>query len=345
MNKHLLTIAFALSTFVLMGEASASPWLLRANEVVISGRYDFQQASSEFLDEGRAQNFPLRGELIASTFEISGRVGLFDDFELQLSIPVKTVAYKSDPVILLPAPEEQEGIDYYQNNVIDLSRNASGVGDVRLSGFYQLVRGRFASSVQLSAKFPTGYDSPAGTFGDQPKSQQDFLENVGTLVSPENVQDDVTLGDGQLDLGLALHAGYAFKSGTFARVMAGYDLRLAGAGDQVVGEFRIGQALGKRVLVSAGASGEYAVQDGDLIGISVAAENPDLPANQYGGTNNLALREVRLDRDSFTVSGGVIVRITNDIEAGINYGRILAGRNLSQVQTVSVSVGVRIPAP
>lgn len=343
MKRVLVSIALVLLT--LPTSANASPWLLRANEVVVQGRYDFQQASREFLEDGEEQVFPLEGEFIASTFETTARVGLFGDFELQLSIPVKVISYKADPVILLPAPEGQEGIDYYQENTLDLSRSVSGVGDIRLAGRYQIFRGRIASSFELQAKLPTGYEGPSGTFGENPKSAEDFVENAGTLVSPENVEDDVTLGDGQLDLRAAILFGVAFPTDTFLRTDLGYDLRLAGAGDQLVGSFRVGQVLGSRVLVSAGVSGEYAVQDGDVIGISVAAEDATLPAEDYLGTENLRLREVRLDRDSFSVSGGVILRITKNVEASLDYGRILTGRNISRVQTVSFAIGVRVPPP
>lgn len=340
-----IAAATLLLAFVLPASAAASPWLLRANEFVVQGRYDFQRATDEFLDEGEAQAFPLDGIYQASTFETTARLGILDDYELELSLPVKVVSYKADPVILLPAPEGSEGIDYYQENVLDLSRTRAGVGDVRLTGRFQIFRGRVASSFELSGKFPTGYDGPSGTFGDNPKDAEDFLANAGTFVSPENIEDDVTLGDGQLDIRGAFLFGVAFPTQTFLRLDAGYELRLAGAGDQVVGGLRMGQVLGKHVLVSVGAYGEKAIQDGDVIGVSVAAQDPNLPAEDYLGTENLALREVRLDRDSLTVSGGVIVRLTSNVEASLDYGRIVAGRNIAEVQTVSFSIGVRVPAP
>lgn len=343
--KQRIALLSLFAAVLLPGTAMASPWLLQANEFVLQGRYDYQQANSEFLDEGRNQRFPLEGEYQASTFETTARIGILGSFELQVSVPVKVVTYKADPIILLPAPEGSEGIDYYQENILDLSRSLSGVGDVRLAGRYQILRGPVASSFELQGKFPTGYDGPSGTFGSNPKDAQDFLANAGTYVSPDNVEDDVTLGDGQLDLRAAILFGVAFPSQTFLRLDAGYDLRLAGAGDQIIGGLRIGQVLGKHVLISGGVNGELAIQDGDVIGVSVAATDPSLPAEDYIGTENLELREVRLDRDSVTVSGGVILRLTSNVEASVDYGRVIVGRNIAEIQTVSFSIGVRVPPP
>jgi hypothetical protein len=337
-------VAIASTAVALCGVAApaqASPWLLREDQVVVSGRFDYQRARREFLDEYRSQLYPLEGKLRATTFDITGRVGIIDEFELELSVPLRVISYTSNPVILLPAPMGATQFDYYQENIIDLSRGVAGVGDIRLSGRYQLWRGAFASSFQLQLKTPTGYAGPAGTFGSQPRDAEDFQDNVGTYVRPENVQDDVTLGDGQVDLGAMMLVGWALPTKTFLRLDAGYLLRLGGAGDQVVGSFRVGQALGSRVLITAGTRMAYSVQDGETIGVSVAAEDPELPAEEYGGTTNLRLREVPLDHDRLSLGMGVIVRIGSSVETYVNYSRIVWGRNISAVETISMGVGVR----
>jgi hypothetical protein len=190
-------------------------------------------------------------------------------------------------------------------------------------------------------KAPAGYDGPSGTFGDRPRNQQDFLDRVGELVRPENVQDDVTLGDGQVDLGLSILFGVSLPSRTFIRVDAGYDLRLGGAGDQILVSVKAGQLLGRRLLLYADTRLAYAWQQGRVIGVSVAAIDPTLPASEYVGLNNLALREVTLDRDWLELAVGGIVKITDNVEINVGYNRTLWGRNTSLVQSVYVTLGVR----
>jgi hypothetical protein len=85
----------------------------------------------------------------------------------------------------------------------------SHLGDIRVSGRWQLFRTSLAGALELRLKTPTGYDAPAGTFGRDRRNAEDFLENVVSYVKPENVSDDVTLGDGQLDIGGAILLGWA----------------------------------------------------------------------------------------------------------------------------------------
>lgn len=106
--------------------------------------------------------------------------------------------------------------------------------------------------------------------------------------------------------------GYALPSRTFFRADLGFNLRLGGAGDQVVGAVRVGQQIGDVLLFYAHLQGAFSVDDGRFIGVSVAAVDPDLPAAQYSGTRNLLLRELRLERDVLEVGGGAILRFTRE---------------------------------
>jgi hypothetical protein len=321
--------------------AFASPWVLPDDVVIVGQRLDYGFADREFLDNSSARAFPLRGQLQTATLDTSARVGMFGNFELELSVPVKLVSYRSDPVILLDQGE-MGTLDDYQENVIDLSQTTAGVGDVRLTGRWQAFRTRyFVGATELQLKTPTGYDGPAGTFGSRPANNEEFLANVGTFVRPENVQDDVTLGDGQVDLSAAFLAGMALPSGLFVRADLGFRLRLQGAGDEVFGGFKLGQAFGNRVILFAGSDVAFNVQDGDIIGVSVAAIDPELPATEYAGLDNLDLREVPLDREFIRVEGGLIVRIRPGVEGVISYGRLVYGRNIAEVQTVSFGVNAR----
>lgn len=342
-GRRALALLLTLATWAALPapEAAASPWTLRQRQVAFVAGYDYQWATREFIEDRQARDFPLRGRYSASTLTLGSRFGLTDRLELEIILPVKLVSYTSDPVVLIPAPPGMEGIDHYQENVIDLSRTAAGIGDIWITGRYSLLRDPLPIALELRLKTPTGYDSPQGTFGDDPATISDFMAQLGTVVSPENVSDDVTLGDGQVDLNLNLLVGASFPSRTFMVAQGGYNLRFGGAGDQVLAQFKIGQAIGQRILAYAGVDFRYAVTQGRRIGVSVAAIDPSLPATEYLGTENLLLREVRLERDALQVAVGGIVRVTEQVELNIGYGRTVWGRNTAATNAVYISLGVR----
>lgn len=325
--------------------ALASPWVLPRGTVVVEGRYDYAVADEEFLDEGSSQAFPLAGRYAASTYTLDVRLGFSDRLEFEIALPIRQVTYTSDPVILLPNPgTEAQAFDFYQENVINLSRSVIGVGDIDLAARYQISPGPIAFATEVRLKTPSGYSPPAGTFGDRPTSRAEFEAQIGELVNPENVEDDVTLGDGQVDLTGSLLLGVGFRTGTFVRLDAGYRARFGGAGHQVVSAFRVGQLVWERVLFLAGVDVQYTVTRGDVIGISVAADDPSLPAAEYIGTDNLVLREVRLERDLYMLPMGVIIRAADNIELNATYMRTLWGRNTAAIQSLAIGVGVRVDA-
>ena len=338
MRNLLGLLLVALVVLTTPTRAAASPWTLRQGEVAVVAAFDYQWARREFLDSYSSRVFPLNGRYTAASMILGARAGFTDRLELEIQIPIKLVSYESDPVILIG--DDMSGIDMLQENVLDLSRTRRGIGDIWITGRYNLLRNPLALAVETRLKTPTGYDPPEGTFGDRPRNSQEFLDNVGTFVTPENISDDVALGDGQVDLQLNFLMGASFRTRTFIRLDAGYNLRVR-AGDQIIGSFKIGQAIGSKILVYADVSGGYTVEDGDVIGVSVAAIDPRLPATEYGGLTNLRLREVRLERDFLSMAVGGIVRITDAVEMNIGYSRVLVGRNTSQVNGVYVSIGVR----
>ncbi|MFT5353292.1 MAG: hypothetical protein ACI9KE_000490 [Polyangiales bacterium] len=337
-------------TFLSPTAAFASPWTLHRGEIAVVAGYDYQFARQEFLEQGERQNFPLEGQYSASTLTLGLRAGFTDRLEFGLQLPLKLVSYTSDPVILLEDPSMgMSSLDFYQENIIDLGQTRQGIGDVWLSGRYNLLRTALAIAIEARIKIPAGYEGPQGTFGNDPATAADFMERVAELVSPENVSDDVALGDGQVDLNLNLLLGTSFRSRTFMRLDAGYNLRL-GAGDQVLGSFKVGQGLGKRVLLYADVRFAYTVTEGEQIGVSVAATDPNLLAADYGGFTNLRLRELRLERDAVDVSFGGIVRIGERSELNVGYARTVWGRNTAAVNAFFIGIGVRTdvaddPAP
>jgi hypothetical protein len=333
-----LAWAALLSVLAPSTPASASPWTLGAGKLMLSSGMNYQFARNEFLDRGGAQPFSLAGAYRGYSLTVGARIGFTDWLELEVQLPFSAVTYQSDPVLLLDGGASST-LDFYQDNVISLSRSTVGVGDLILATRARLTdRGPGAIALEVRVKAPTGYDRPAGTFGDRPTSREEFLADLPRFVRPENVRDDVTLGDGQLDLAAQLHAGYAFSSGTFVRASAGYNRRFGGAGDQVLGSLRAGQRLSARWLLYAGIQAAYSVTAGRVIGISVAAQDPRLPAREYGGLTNLLLREVRLDRDVAEVGGGAILKLAPGMEANLGVQTAIWGRNISQVSSVALTM-------
>lgn len=322
--------------------AAASPWTLGRGQLVVASGLDHQYAEREYL-RGAARAFPLRGSYQSTNYRLALRLGLTDRDEIELSLPFRQVNYESDPVLLLAHDPDSElgAFDYYQRNVIDLSRTQSGIGDLELAARHAWLKRSFALASELRLKTPTGYDPPSGTFGDRPRDTEEFLADAARFVSPQNVEDDVTLGDGQLDLSLLLLAGYGAPSGTFVRADVGYALRLGGAADQLLSALKVGQKIGERLLVYVDGRAVIALQRGRVIGISVVAEDPSLPAQQYEGLSNLQLREQRLERDAVDAGGGLLYRVRPDVELYGGYSQTLWGRNTALVHTIYTGVSVR----
>ncbi|MEE2788523.1 MAG: hypothetical protein VX589_14365 [Myxococcota bacterium] len=323
--------------------AAASPWLLSAGEVVVSTRFDYAQADQEFLaSNGRLTHFSLDGKYSSSTYTLGARFGLSDWLELEMSLPMRRVVYTADPVILVPTDRTgNAGFDYYQENVIDLNQEVSGFADLHVAGRFQVIKRPIAIALELSISAPTGYDPPEGTFGESPSSTADFLADPGRYARPENVRDDVTLGDGKLAITPAFLLGYGSGFGFFARTSAGVRFRFNGAGDAFVSELKFGQMVRKWLLIYAGAGLEWTITKGDVIGVSVAAKNAKLPASQYGGLTNLELIEVTLDRDQLLIPIGAIIQVLDGVEFNFAYGQVVWGRNVARSHNLSAGVSVK----
>lgn len=325
------------------GQAQASPWTLPQGRLLISNGYDFQLATSEFINEGAERSFPLRGRYTGASFSLAARLGITDRFEVEARLPLQLVSFSSDSVILLdpPDPGSPQANAFYRNNVINLSNSNFGIGDVTFAGRYGITRRPIALAVEVKLKAPSGYEGPAGTFGAEPTTREGLLNDLGAVVRPDRVQDDVTLGDGQLDISASVLMGAAFSTGTFMRLGAGYKLRLSGAGDQILADLKVGQRIVSSLLVYAGGSIAYSIQQGRSVGITVAAVDPELPANQYGGLNNLLLIERRLQSDVVQINAGVIYRVGKALELNVAYGRAVWGRFVAATNTLSLSLVFR----
>ena len=324
--------------------ALASPWTLTRGTSLMRAGFDFQLATSEFIDEGGERAFPLNGRFSGATLDLGLRLGLTDSLEIEVGIPARVVSYTSDPAIIrtFDGQNVDDALAFYQNNLIDFSQANAGIADIRLFARYQLLLRPFAVAAQIGVKIPTGYDGPEGTFGTEPSSLEDFDAVRDEVVSPDRVRDDVTLGDGQVDVSAQLLAGHAFSTGTFVRAAAGYNLRLAGAGDQVLGDVRLGQALTDRFLLFGFARLAYSIERGRSVGLSVAANDPDQPASSFANFQNAFLYERRLENDALDVGGGLIWRVAGPVELNVAYGRTVWGRFTAATNTLSVAFGLRM---
>ncbi len=322
--------------------AKASPWTLPEGRLALGAALGFQQAGREFLENGASQAFPLRGRFLGAELSFAARLGVTDDLEIAASLPLRLIQQTADPVILSSRPQGLSGaqseLDFYQNNVIDFSQRALGLGDLRLDARYRLLRAPFALAVELGFKLPTGYQAPEGTFGVNPTSVEDFNQRAAVLTTPANIRDDVTLGDAQVDIRAQIHAGMAFRTGTFVRMAWGYNLRLEGAADQLLGSIRLGQSLGGAVLIYAGADLGYSVQSGRIVGISVTAIDPELPAQEYGGAQNIRPIPRRLRTDRAEVTGGLIFRASKLLEVNVAYSRVFWGRFVAASDALSLNL-------
>ncbi|MEM1026087.1 MAG: hypothetical protein AAGD10_13765 [Myxococcota bacterium] len=330
-------------TFCLPIGAQASPWALPKGSLAWTSVLEFQWAGQEFLDRRVTTEFPLDGFYSATRFEVGARYGLGQGFDLELSIPVQIVSFQSDPVILaIPDGSPDTVLDRAQESVLDFSQVRAGVADIRALVRKQWIGRPFAFSTTLEVKIPAAYQGPAGTFGSRPETVDELLEVVDEAIAQQNVEDDIALGDGQVDIIPMAHIGWASRGGWFTRAAVGYAWRLDEAGDEFRAEGRFGKLIARKVLLFAGAQLRYAVGEGRLIGVSVAAEDPSLPATEFRGLENLDLRELRLERDALRLDGGLIYRLTKTLEINANYARTVWGRNTTAVNSVAFALAGRI---
>lgn len=340
--SYLIKLIGVFTLFFYHTLASASPWLLPPQTLVLSGRYDYTAAHKEFLaDEGKLQAYPLQGQYNANTYTLGARLGISKRFEIEVSLPFKIVSYQSDPIILVTSPEDSpSAFDFYQNNIINFTKSSTGLGDLNLLTRFSLSTYPIASSLEIAMTAPTGYGIPSGTFGERPATATELIENSQEYIRPENIKDDVTLGDGVFSFTPTIHAGFGSSFGLFVRGSAGFRFRNGGAGDQLISEGKAGYFISSWMLVYAGVYSEYTLISGRSIGLSVIAVDPDLPAQDYGGLENLKPIRVNLDRDLIATPVGILFKPLKAVDLTITYSPIVSGRNVAQAHTVSIGINV-----
>jgi hypothetical protein len=319
----------ALLALLLPRPATASPWTLPRAGGAVGLKADFQFANHEWLLSGDYQAFPLQGRYFSANLRLGARYGITDRFEIGASLALSHVQYEADEVFL-GAPVGPEFDDLTSNadvvdNVLSFDRRATGISDVELMVRYRITppkMWRFTAAPEIHFKIPTGYRKPGGTFGDD-----------GELA------DDVTLGDGQLDITFRMHAGVAPHPRLFLRGDVGFRLRLFGPGQQVVGGLKFGGRIGAFLIPYIGADIEHTVNQGKVIGTSIQTASPDKPARELRA-EDLVMTEYRLDRTALRPAVGVIFSFPK-YELEIGYATIAWGVNVAQLHVVQLGGAVK----
>lgn len=327
-SGHRSSIGWLVALLVIFAPtaATASPWTMGDDELSVQLDAAFQFSNEEYLLDGQRQSFPLDGAYNASSLRLTTRYGFTDSFEMGAQLSLKHVTFEADPLVLLA--EDPESLDdevplsEARARTLDFTENNTGAGDFKLFARYNFLNESVVLlTTETEAKFPTGYDKPSGTF-----ENDSFAEAT--------VQDDVTLGDGQTDLTQRLLFGaYIPVTQTFARTDVGYRFRFGPPGDQGVASVKIGQIIGERVVVFAGARGALTLFDGDAIGKTFIATDPSVPASDFL-ISNITIEDLTLDRDYLQVEGGVILKL-DAAELQFSYTRIVAGRNIPVINSLN----------
>lgn len=313
--------------------ASASPWTVPKDKLLLSLNYDFAFAENEFLPDGTYQSFPLNGRFTSSTLRLGGRYGFTDRLELATELTVKAVSFTADPIIPVFADDPEPGPFEAQEAralVRDFSNTIVGPADLFLTVRYNFLKGTFAFANETIIKLPTGYEPPSGTFTEE-------LE----------VDDDLALGDGQTDIEDSLLFGlFIPQTKTFARADVGFRFRFGGPGHQGLASLKVGQFVGPKLVLFAGANGAYTVVDGDPIGSTFISTTGELEADDVligspdqDGVNTIPV-DLRIDKDFLKIEGGLLLLPKPGLEIQASYSQIVLGANIAAIQSVTLSTAI-----
>ena len=312
--------------------AQASPWTLSKSKVAFRVSGDMQWANSEWLINGDYGRFPLDGRYFSANMRASVRYGITDRLEIGAETGLSHVQYNADEIYfgdpLVPNFDAVQSNQQIAENITSLDRRVTGVSDVQIYVKYRLTPDklwRFVATPELHFKIPTGYERPAGTFeGD------DFGQGVA---------DDVTLGDGQLDITANMHFGVIPHPRWFNRLSVGFRLRLFGPGPQILASYKTGVRIGTFLIPYAEIGITHTVIEGKTVGMTFATATPELPAAEFTADDLLLLPWIP-DRSHLQPRFGLIFSQPK-WEVDIAFTTTVWGINIAQVNTVSVGVTVR----
>jgi hypothetical protein len=319
-----------LLAFLVPATAWASPWTLPQGDVAVKLSTDVQYANREFLLAGDNVPFSLDGQFWAGNFRSDIRYGISDRLEIGGSLSFSYVGYDADPVFFgsgtINTDYEGGTNEDIRANIVSLDQTAAGLGDLRLFMRNRWTPiGRAVFATELNVKIPTGYRQPAGTFNDDDPSQ--------------GVADDVTIGDGQMDITALALAGFSPTWNWFIRLDAGARARLFGPAPQVVGAFKTGVRITPTFLPYIFCDAQITVGEGREIGDTYITNNPELDAVDFD-LDDLEIIPQRLDRSSVVPGIGAIFTF-NDRDIDVNYSTVVWGRNTAQLHIFSIGTNLR----
>jgi hypothetical protein len=332
MKSSILLSLLGLAWLVPAAPAQASPWTLSKGTFAARSSADVQWARKEWLINGRYQVFPLQGRYFGANLRVQLRYGVTDRLEVGLETALSHVNYNSDEFYfgepLVPNWDQVTSNAEIAANITSLDRRTTGLSDIQIYARYRVTpldfwRAAFAPEIHL--KVPSGYAPPRGTFADD-----DFAEGVA---------DDVTLGDGQLDITALAHAGFVPVGPWFLRVSAGFRLRLFGPGQQVLGSFKTGVRIANILLPYGEIGVVHSVNEGKVVGLTFATAVPERPAAEFT-TADLEVLEYRLDRSELKPRLGFLI-IQPKWEVDLSWSVVAWGRNVAQTQQIAVGVTFR----
>lgn len=327
--RHHARVSFCVVTLMALSvckTANASPWTLPQHDLVVSTDFSFARATREYLNSGKNQQYSLDGQLRTSTLALSLRYGFTDRFEMEVRPTFKQLSYESDPVIL-NIFEEPFSLDEARARVIDFDTSAIGAADMDLAARYNLLRSPYLLiTLEGGTKLPLGYTPPQGTFS-----------SLNPGASTFEVGDDATLGDGQIDLRAGLLFGtYIPWTKTFARVDSAFNHRFSKPGDQVLLNGKVGQYIGRHLIVLGGVRWAKTVTDGDPIGETFVDLDPSQDARNFD-FSKVEVQPLYLDRDYTILELGFIAQFER-VEFHVTYEDVLDGRNYADLRALNFGI-------
>ena len=321
MRPSSLALALAACAFVFTTSAEASPWTLQQGKVAMKVGFDLQFAGKEFLINGNYGSYPLEGRYSSANLRLQVRYGVTDRFEVGGGFSFSHINYESEEFVV-PADDPNE-----PDSIASFDKSATGPADVNLYARFRFTPlGRAVAAVGLEAKLPTGYDKPTGTWLNDDPSQ--------------GIADDVSLGDGQMDLTPMFHAGFVPLDPWFIRADVGFRFRFFGPGHQVVGGLKTGVRIGDHVLPYASLDIEHTVNKGKVVGKTYTSNAPDKPVEEFNPDTDIEVLDFRLDRSALTPSAGVLILFKN-WELDVGYRVVAWGINTGQIHSINVGVTIR----
>lgn len=308
--------------------AVASPWTLSQHELVLSSDISFATADSEYLDSGKQQVYSLQGTFKSTALTLGARYGFTDKFEMEVRPTFKQVGYEADSVIL-NIFEEDLSLQDARNAIIDFDSSRLGAADMDVAARYNLLRTSYlVITPEVGFKLPLGYDKPQGTFSN--------------LDEGFDTADDVTLGDGQIDMrvGLLL-GGYIPQTRTFIRADAAYNYRTQEPADQVLINGKVGQFLTQSLIVFGGVRWAESIGQGESLGDTYVDTMPTQSAEEFD-FGLVSVDPLYLDRSFVVIEAGGIIDV-GKAELGFTWSEVVDARNYGDLRTLSFTITTSIP--